>query len=183
MNLNKLVGSLVAAVAIGATAQLSISLGEDTAIAPVTGQSLAVTLAAFLLGRNWGVVTILIYLLLGGLGLPVFADFEGGIAVITGPSLGYFIGFVLAAAFIGWWAETKENKFGRNFLAFTLGTLLILAAGLIGLLPYLDIKQAFMKGVLPFLPGALIKILLATILISVISRFQALMNRDDLRQK
>lgn len=182
MNLNKLVGSLVAAVAIGAAAQLSISLPESYAVAPITGQTLAISVAAYLLGKNWGTFAVVLYLLLGIAGLPVFADFKGGFEVFIGSSLGYMIAFVIAAYFIGWWAEHNENTFGKNFLAFTIASLLILFLGMFGLVRYLSFKEAFFKGIVPFLAGALVKVLLASILISVISRFQALMNRDDLRQ-
>ncbi|MEQ8908739.1 MAG: biotin transporter BioY [Vicingaceae bacterium] len=179
--MTRAISILIAAVAIGATAQLAIPLPENFAAAPITGQTLAVSVAAYLLGSKDGPLAVLLYLLLGALGLPLFSDFKSGLTVLTGPTMGYFVGFVLAAFLIGKWKENKAHKFGQYFLAFLLGTLTILMLGMLGLLRYLSLKEAFLKGVLPFLAGGLVKILLAAILISLISRFKKLMNQEGMR--
>lgn len=181
--ISNLLGALVAAVCIGATAQIAIPLPENFAAAPITGQTLAVTISAFLLGKKWGSIAILFYLILGILGAPLFSDFESGLDVFLGPSLGYFIGFLACAYFLGWWAENKSTQFGPSLLAFLIGSLLILFIGMLGLLRYFDLKDALWKGVLPFLPGAIVKVFLASILIYVIQRFKGLMNNEELRNK
>lgn len=180
MNAEKLIanslGTVIAVVAMGASAQLSISLPESTSVAPITGQSLAVLLVAWLLRWQWGTLAVILYLLVGVLGAPVYSDFSSGIETFTGPSLGYFIGFIVATAVVGKMAETQKSRFGYYLLQMLIGSLIILLIGWLGLFRYLDAKDGFMKGVLPFLPGALVKIFLAAILLSVYRRFKQLLN-------
>lgn len=179
--MNRIIFILLAAVAIGTAAQLSIPLPESFAAAPITGQTFAISIVAYLLGSKDGTLSVLLYLLLGGLGLPLFSNFSGGYEILLGPSLGYFVGFIFAAFLIGKWKENKTIGFGQQFLSFLLGTILILICGMLGLVRYLSTSDAFTKGVLPFLAGALVKVLLAAILISLIRRFQELMNQSGMR--
>lgn len=169
-------GSLIAVAAIGAAAQLSIPLSESVSVAPITGQSLAVLLVAYLLKWKWASLSIVLYLIVGALGAPVFSEFSSGMDVVTGKSLGYFIGFIIATLLVGRMAEVQKAKFPYYLLQMTLGTLVILLIGMLGLLRYIDLKTAFLKGVLPFLPGGLVKILLGAILLSTHRRFKSLMN-------
>ncbi|MEX2379179.1 MAG: biotin transporter BioY, partial [Vicingaceae bacterium] len=84
----RLLYSLIAAVAIGAAAQLSISLPESVSVLPITGQTLLVLLVAKIQKWPWAIVSLFIYFGLGIIGLPVFADFNSGWAVFSGNSLG-----------------------------------------------------------------------------------------------
>ena len=115
MNAQKLIpnilGSLIAIAALGAAAQLSISLPESVSVAPITGQSLAVLLVAHLLKWKWGFLSTSAYLLLGLLGVPVFSDFSSGSEVVFGPTMGYFIGFIIAVLAVGKLAETQKSRF------------------------------------------------------------------------
>ena len=123
----------------------------------------------------WAIISILIYFLLGVLGLPVFTDFNSGWAVFTGNSLGYFIGFLAAAYFIHILSKKQKNRFSPTFIQFLGASLIILLFGFIGLLRFTDPATAFQKGVFPFLAGALIKVFVAAALISVYRRFRQLM--------
>jgi len=136
---------------------------------------LAVLLIAHLLREVWGTLAIVLYLGVGILGAPVFAGFEGGWEKFTGPSLGYLLGFIVATIVGGILAKKQQKKFGFYFLQMLIGSLLILLCGWLGLFRFLDAKSAFVKGVLPFLPGALVKILIGAILLSVIRRFKSFM--------
>ena len=180
MNAQKLIpnilGSLIAIAALGAAAQLSISLPESVSVAPITGQSLAVLLVAHLLKWKWGFLSTSAYLLLGLLGVPVFSDFSSGSEVVFGPTMGYFIGFIIAVLAVGKLAETQKSRFPFYLLQMLIGTLIILLIGWLGLFRFLEPKEAFMKGILPFLPGALVKILIGAILLSVHRRFKMLLN-------
>jgi len=179
MNVDKLIsngsGALISIAALGAAAQLSISLPESVSVAPITGQSLAVLLMAHLLRETWATIAISIYLAIGIIGAPVFGGFEGGWEKFSGPSLGYFIGFIVAAIVCGVLARKQKERFGYYLLQMLIGTILILFCGWLGLFRFLDVKTAFVKGVLPFLPGALIKITIGALLLSVFRRFKILM--------
>ena len=179
MNAEKLIsngaGALISIAALGAAAQLSIPLSESVSVAPITGQSLAVLIVAQLLKEIWGTITIGIYIVIGILGAPVFSGFEGGWEKFSGPSLGYFIGFIVATIVCGLLARKQEERFKFYLLQMLIGTVLILVCGWLGLFRFLDAKASFTKGVLPFLPGALIKITIGAILLSVIRRFKSFM--------
>lgn len=182
LNLNFLIIP-IAIVALAISAQLMIKLPDSISIAPITGQSLAILLIAELMDWKKATLTVLFYLILGGLGLPLFADYASGWDTLFGVASGYFAGFLIAASFISYWSD-KSNKeilatSGRLFTA----TLLILISGWIGLLRFLSPTDAFFKGVLPFLPGAIVKIFLAFILISVVRRFIGIMKADTKSQR
>lgn len=183
MNAEKLIanslGTLIAVAALGASAQLSISLPESVSVAPITGQSLAILLIAHLLKWQWGSLAFLLYVLIGALGVPVFSNFSSGTEVLFGPTLGYFIGFGLSILVVGRLAEIQASKFGAYFLQMFTGSLLILLCGWLGLFRFLEPVVAFKKGILPFLPGALTKVLLGSIILSVVRRFKNVMSLDQ----
>ena len=110
-------GSLIGVTAIGAAAQISIPLPESFAVAPITGQSLAVLMAAHLLRWKWGSICILIYIIVGALGAPIFSNFSGGSEIAFGPSAGYLLGFLIAAGVVGKLAEIQKSKFPFLFIA------------------------------------------------------------------
>src|SRR5262245_36726124 len=94
-----LAGSLLIAL----TAQLQFSLPVSPG--PATGQTFAVLLLGALYGRKRGAATVLTYLVLGTIGLPVFAGGASGIARLVGPTAGYLVGFVAAAFVVGFLSE------------------------------------------------------------------------------
>ena len=95
--------------------------------------------------------------------------------VFSGKAMGYFIGFLLSVAIIGKWSDGASPTMGPTALRLFLATLIILLCGWLGLLRFLDGTTAFQKGILPFLPGALLKFVLALILIALVRRFMRLM--------
>ena len=112
-------------------AQISIDVPPSPV--PITGQTLAVGLVGATLGARRGASSLGLYALLG-LFLPFYADGESGWDVIWGASGGYIVGFVAAAAVIGWLAEHgADRRVVLAFLAFVLGQLVIFAFGLVGL--------------------------------------------------
>ena len=172
-----ILGILIATAALGASAQLSISFPEGMAVAPVTGQSLAVLIIAHILGWKNGSISVLLYLILGAIGLPVFSDFSSGVAVLFGPTVGYFLGFLFATFIVGKMKEVREAHFFNYFLEMLVGTLIILLIGGLGLLWFLPANEILAKGVIPFLPGALVKILLGAILLAVFTNVKKLLNQ------
>jgi biotin transport system substrate-specific component len=162
----KFVFALGMACVTGLSAQIRLPLPFTPV--PITMQTFFVLLAGVLLGRNWGGISQVIYVGLGILGLQWFA---GG--SIFGPTGGYLIGFILAAFFLGY-ATDKYLKMRTFFPVLVMMTFacffLIYIPGLIQLGFYLyAIKGSFpglipllTMGLLPFIPGAVIKIFLAS---------------------
>ncbi len=146
----------IALTAVGAW--IEIPIGP----VPVTLQVLMVLLAGLLLGARLGFITMLLYVLAGVVGFPVFSGFSGGLVHLYGPSGGYIIAFPLAAYITGWFAEHWENTRG-----YLIGSLL--AIGVIYLLGWLrlsaflawDTRKAFILGIAPFIGVDILKALIA----------------------
>ncbi|MDO5656697.1 MAG: biotin transporter BioY [Flavobacteriaceae bacterium] len=130
---------------------------------PVTGQSFAVLLIAYIFGLKKGMLAVALYLLLGILGLQVFAEGKSGLDVILGNSGGFLIGFLFASAVVGYWAENRTNSFQNTLLSMFIGTVIILMIGVFWLSYKIGFSKAVEYGFVPFLPGAVIKIFLGAI--------------------
>lgn len=131
---------------------------------PLTGQTFAVLLTGAALGSRRGLISMTLYLLLGGVGLPFFAGGQSGWAYLTGPTLGYLIGFAAAAWAVGRLAECGlERRLRTAWLPFLAGTLSIYICGAGWLALSLGVRRALLLGVLPFLAGDLLKIALAAL--------------------
>lgn len=153
---------------------LATALGAQIAIplpgtpVPVTLQTVPVLLAGITLGPLWGTGSMLGYLLLGSVGYHVFALGRGDAHVLLGPTAGYLIGFVLAQPLLGLLAAKVPTRRWRGRLAMAVvvsaGNAVIFATGLIGLMLALgcNLPQAVMLGVVPFVPGMLLKTLIVT---------------------
>ncbi len=153
---------LGASLAIGLLSQVAIPLPMTPV--PLTLQTFAVLLTGLTLGRKLGTAAVLAWLAEGAIGLPVFAGGVGGAAWLLGPTGGYLIGFAFAAALVGWLAERHWDRRPLTAaLAMALGSAVIYAFGVVGLLRFEPLSLAVMQGVVPFLPGDLIKIAVATL--------------------
>jgi biotin transport system substrate-specific component len=137
---------------------------------PITFQTLVVSLSGVLLGAYLGAASQAAYLLAGALGAPVFAGGAAGFQHLMGPSGGYLLAFPLAAAVTGWLAaRVKSDRTVLDALklgeAIFLGTLVIFAGGAaqLGLLTG-DFATAIQLGVLPFLVGDVIKVVVALVI-------------------
>ncbi len=133
---------------------------------PITGQTFGVLLVGAVLGARRGALAIAGYLGLGLLGLPVFAGGTPGVARLLGPTGGYLIGFVAAAALVGFLCERGWNRhvIGTS-LAMTFGSLVIYAFGAAWLARFVGPSRVFALGVAPFLLGDALKIALAALLL------------------
>ncbi len=130
---------------------------------PLTGQTFAVLLTGALLGSRLGALAMLAYLAEGALGLPFFRGGAGGVGHLSGATAGYLLAFPAAAYVTGHLAERGwDRRFLTAAAAMALGSLVILACGW-GWLTLLsgNAAQAFRLGVAPFLPGDVLKIVLA----------------------
>lgn len=167
------VGLLVLGVLlIAATAQITVTLPFTRV--PITGQTCGVALTGALLGARRGVLAVLLYLAAGVAGLPVFAGGSAGLAKLLGPTGGYLIGFILAAGIIG---RLLENGRGRWYLTawgvFLLGDAIILTCGVLRLAQFVGGRAALMQGVLPFVPGAIVKSGLSALILTLLQHFAA----------
>lgn len=133
---------------------------------PVTGQTFAVLLMGAVLGSRRGVLAVLAYLVQGVAGLPVFAGGLSGPAVVLGPTGGYLVGFVAAAALTGWLAEHGwDRRVATTVLAMLAGNLAIYAFGVPRLAAFVGWDAALAAGLVPFLVGDAFKIGLAAALL------------------
>lgn len=146
---------------IALSAQVALSLPFSPV--PITGQTLTVLLTGILLGSRRASLCLLAYLAEGSVGLPVFAGGKAGIVHLLGPTGGYLLGFVPAVFLVGWLAEEGwDRRPVTAFAALLLGNVVIYAFGLPWLAYFVGGEKALVVGCLPFIPGDLIKILLAT---------------------
>lgn len=154
-----LLGSLV----IVGMAQIAIPLPFTPV--PITGQTFAVLLVGMALGPRLGAAAALAYLVEGAAGLPVFAGGSAGIAKFVGPTAGYLFAYPLAAALVGWLAERGwDRKPLTTALGMFLGSLIILGLGTAVLSFFVGgLVPALAKGLLPFLPGDVVKTTLAAL--------------------
>ena len=160
---------LGASLLTGLAAQIAIPLPFTPV--PVTGQTFAVLLTGAALGWRRGFLAQLAYLGEGAMGLPVFAGGASGPLVFAGPTGGYLIAFPLAAAVTGWLAERAWDRRVPTMLGvMLLGSLVIFAIGLAGLSRFMPVPDAFVLGVLPFLPGDCVKSTLAALVFPTVWR-------------
>ncbi len=153
-------GSLLVALA----AQIALPLPFSPV--PVTAQTLAVLLVGVVLGARRGAAALLLYLAQGALGLPVFAAGGAGLPHLLGPTGGYLVGFVLAAALMGNLATRGWDRHPlHTAIAMLLGNAVIYAVGLPWLALFVGPDRALPLGLYPFVVGDLIKLALATVLL------------------
>lgn len=158
------VAALVVAFALltAVCAQITIHLGFTPV--PITGQTFAVLLTGAVLGSRAGAASQLLYVALGALGLPVYADGAGGWERATGATAGYLAGFIIAAYVVGYLAENRQDRrFATSVGAFLTGNLIIYVLGVAWLIQTYSwgLAEGVAKGMAPFIIGDTVKILLA----------------------
>lgn len=138
---------------------------------PVTGQSLAIMLAGSILTTRQASLSVLTFLFLGIVGVPVFAGGTAGIGVILGPRGGYLIGF-LAGAIVISLLKGKGNRLSLLAVTNVVGGIVVIYTfGVIWLsvVTGMGLNEAFVAGALPFIPGDIAKVVIATPLALVIN--------------
>lgn len=138
---------------------------------PMTMQSFVVLVIGMAYGARLGAATVAVYLMQGALGLPVFAGTPEkgiGLAYMAGPTGGYLMGFLLAAAAVGWLAERGwDRNLARSVAAMTIGTVLLFAPGVAWLAMLVGWEKAIAGGLTPFLLGSVLKLALAATVLPV----------------
>jgi biotin transport system substrate-specific component len=136
---------------------------------PITAQTFFLNVAAVLLGGQLGAVSQFIYVMLGVVGIPVFAGGKAGLGVLFGPTGGYLLGFIIAAFVIGMVNRMRKSAgIFWHIFSMLIGMLIIYLLGSfqLSLVAKMSFHKALAVGVLPFIPGDIIKILLAAIISS-----------------
>ncbi len=121
---------------------------------PFTGQTFGVLLVGGALGFRRGALSLALYLVLGAIGLPIFAEARSGIDVVLGASGGYIVGFVIAAAVLGRLAELGwDRQIVGSFAAMLIGTAITYAVGLpwLAVVARLSLQDTIASGLTPFL--------------------------------
>jgi biotin transport system substrate-specific component len=184
----KLALALGMAALIGLVAQARVYLPWSPV--PVTGQTFAVLLAAVILGRWWGGISLTMYAGLGMAGVPWFQGLNGGLAYMAGPTGGYIVGFILAALFLGY--VTDKYVLSRSFvvmlgLMLFASFILIYVPGLIQLGLWLSMVKGehvtftglLTIGALPFIAGDVTKAVLAAAIARGVTPKQAFNGEVD----
>lgn len=163
----KILLSLLMACFTGIMAQIIIPLPWTPV--PVTAQTFAVLCSGLFLGKKYGCLSQILYIVLGAAFIPWFGGMTGGVEILLGSTFGFFIGFVIASYAIG--AITEKYAEARSFkkMAIVIGVAnfaLIYIPGLLGLALWLSLQGAsvgiveiLMMGLVPFIFGDIVKVL------------------------
>lgn len=170
-NGNKTSHNLVAALSgsfiIALLAQISIQLSFTPV--PITGQTLGVALVSLLWGKQRAVAAVTIYLGLGLSGFQIFAFGKSGWNL--GPTSGYLLGMATGAYLMGALADRGWTKnFWRTWLAAFLGSCVIFFCGVLVLSLYIQKGSLVMAGIIPFIPGDLVKTLIASFIVRQVAK-------------
>ena len=177
--LRAIVLAVLGSLFVAACAQITVPLWP----VPITGQTFAVLVVGMAYGMRLGAATLLLYLVLGAAGLPVFANQAGSLAALFGPSGGYIVGYVLAGGILGYLAERGWDRHAATTaLALLIGNIVLYIPGLLWLWKFYagpgaqyiaaaGAETAFgatiMAGLTPFLIGDALKLLLAAALLPI----------------
>ena len=165
-NIEKLAMSFFMACLIGLLAQIVLPLPWTPV--PVTGQTFGVLIAGLFLGKRFGALSIIIYIVGGILGISWFGEMTSGLSIFLGPTFGYFIGFIFAALLIGHFTEkyAQSRKFKNMSILMVIANFgCIYIPGLIGLSIWMYLTQGYfpdiitltMMGLAPFIIGDIFK--------------------------
>lgn len=165
--ITKIVFSFLMACITGLMAQIIIPLPWTPV--PITAQTFAVLCSGLFLGKRYGCLSQILYIVLGIAFIPWFGGMTGGLDIVLGSTGGYFVGFIIASYFIGYITEKYANarNFTRMFAVIGVANFaLIYIPGLIGLAAWayltqgavLGVVDLLLMGLVPFVFGDLIKI-------------------------
>ncbi len=161
-------------LALAGTGILALSARAQVPFVPVpmTLQTLAVLLIGAAFGARLATATVLLYLVEGAVGLPVLAGTPErgiGLAYMMGSTGGYLIGYLFAAAIVGWFAERgADRSFTRLLGAMAAGNCVVFGLGFAWLSHFIGTTSAFQLGVVPFIFGDVVKTLLAALLVPAV---------------
>jgi biotin transport system substrate-specific component len=144
---------------------------------PMVLSTLFVLLTGLLLGSHWGMASMGLYLLVGAIGLPVFAGGKGGFAHFLGPTGGYLFGYVLSAWITGLISERLRHLWVGEILAVIVGSLAIYSLGVpwLKMITQMSWPKTLMVGMIPFLIGDAVK---ASVVLILARAIRPILNRQ-----
>jgi biotin transport system substrate-specific component len=155
---------------LGLVPQISLASGV-----PITAQSLGIMLCGTVLGARRGALAVLLFLALVAAGLPLLSGGRGGVGVFAGPSVGYLVGFPLAAFVVGWLVERTTLPVGFAATAASVigGIGVLYVFGITGMAVVLDktLPEAALLG-MAYLPGDILKAVLAGMVTQSLARMR-----------
>lgn len=157
----------VALIALGAVViylSARISIAVPGSPVPITGQTFGVLLVGGALGFRRGLAAVALYVAIGLIGFPFFAENKGGVSVILGATGGYIVGFLIAGALVGRLAELGwDRRIVGALGAMAIGNVVIYLIGVPWLMvvAHYDLATGIAKGLTPFLLGDGLKLILA----------------------
>ena len=156
-----LVGLMTAIICIAGPLSLPLPFSP----VPISLATLAIYFSVYLLGMKCGTISCCVYLLLGFVGLPVFSAFTSGPAKLLGPTGGYLIGYVMMALIIGYCVDRWNGGLAASLAGMFAGTAVMYFLGTVWLAYQANMSfgTAFAAGVLPFIMGDIVKIVLSLI--------------------
>lgn len=153
------IGLMTAVVCIIAPISLNIPISP----VPLSLGTMAIYFTVTVLGMKRGTVSVLLYILLGLAGLPVLSNFTGGAGRLFGPTGGYMIGYIFLSLILGFFVDHWKNRPVTNLIGALLATLVLYLFGTLWLAYqlHLGFMAALWAGVIPYIPGDLVKIAIA----------------------
>lgn len=154
-----IIGVLTAVICI--LGPLSIPIG----LVPISFTTLAIFIALYALGMKKGILSTTLYIVIGFVGIPVFSSFSSGPAKLFGPTGGYIIGYVFMALIAGYFIDRYIDKWFLCVTGMVIGSVVLYIFGTAWLAyqANLTVGAALAAGVIPFIPGDLAKIAIATL--------------------
>lgn len=174
----KIFFSVFFAAAVAVSAQIRIPLPFTPV--PITMQTVAIFTGAVILGRYWGGIGFIFYILLGMAGLPVFTGFKSGVSALIGPTGGYLAGFAISAFLIGHLTDKFVNlrkPHNLFIIMMILNFAIVHITGMTQLYLWMDfasgrhfgLKELFFIGSFPFITGDIVKIFISAMIASALS--------------
>lgn len=148
-----------------------LSIPIPFSVVPISFTNLAIYLTVFILGRKKGTISYLLYLMIGLVGVPVFSGFSAGPAKLFGPTGGYLIGFIFLSLICGFFFHKFKGNIYMYAIGMTLGLFVTYTLGTAWLALQMNLTfiQALLIGVLPYIPGDVLKII-TTVIVGPIFR-------------
>ena len=173
INISKIIKSVIFALVGSALLAISSKIQTPFTLVPATMQTFVVMFLGIVLGYKLATLSVILYLIEGSLGLPVFAK-GGGVGYLLGPTGGYLIGFIFTAFFAGHIDNKKDPILIFLYLLFSVSIIYILGLG--GLWNYMGLEknfyEVFLIGAKPFLLIEIYKILILTVLSRQLFKFR-----------
>jgi len=167
MNINSKIKKMTT---VSLAAAIICILGPLSITIPISPVPIAICIfgiyiAAYVLGSKWGTLAVLIYLLIGLIGVPVFSAFSGGPGKLLGPTGGYLIGYIPLVFVAGLFIEKFEGKIYMHVIGMLIGLTIcyIMGTAWLAIQASLSFTAALSAGVIPFIPADIVKIILAVI--------------------